>query len=372
MRFLMFNWRDPANPHAGGAERVTMGYMAALAERGHQVYWFTHEFPGCAPQETLNQVHVVRGGGVGSSLAHAVRWYRRQPPFDLVIDQHHGIPWYAPWWCKTRCIAYIHEVLGPIWKSFYRWPLSMIGARQERWTHWLYRHVPFWTGCEATRQGLLQHGVRSVQVIPYGVHTQALPELPEKPFRPPLQLVVVSRIFPNKRIDQAIHTLACLEAARIDARLTVIGTGDTQEMGMLKNLTQELGLQKRVKFKGALPEPEKDSYLSQSHLLLHTSLREGWGLNVIEANALGTPAIVYPVAGLMESTLHDMTGRVAQTEQPEALAREIQIMLNQPDLYPRYRLAAWERAKEFHWSQILPKACDWLESQACPRGAKGK
>ena len=41
---------------------------------------------------------------------------------DLVIDQHHGIPWYAPWWCGTNCIAYIHEVLGPIWDAFYPWP----------------------------------------------------------------------------------------------------------------------------------------------------------------------------------------------------------------------------------------------------------
>ena len=30
MRFLMLNWRDPENPLAGGAERVTLAYLAAL------------------------------------------------------------------------------------------------------------------------------------------------------------------------------------------------------------------------------------------------------------------------------------------------------------------------------------------------------
>jgi len=30
MRFLMLNWRDPSNPKAGGAERVTEAYLAAL------------------------------------------------------------------------------------------------------------------------------------------------------------------------------------------------------------------------------------------------------------------------------------------------------------------------------------------------------
>src|SRR5205814_4761488 len=28
MRFLMLNWRDPRNPLSGGAERVTLGYLA--------------------------------------------------------------------------------------------------------------------------------------------------------------------------------------------------------------------------------------------------------------------------------------------------------------------------------------------------------
>src|SRR4051794_8538987 len=44
MRFLMLNWRDPKNPISGGAERVTLAHLAALAERGHQVYWYTHDF----------------------------------------------------------------------------------------------------------------------------------------------------------------------------------------------------------------------------------------------------------------------------------------------------------------------------------------
>ena len=42
MRFLMLNWRDPKNPLAGGAERVTLAYLKALAERGHEVYWFAN------------------------------------------------------------------------------------------------------------------------------------------------------------------------------------------------------------------------------------------------------------------------------------------------------------------------------------------
>src|SRR6187397_1513036 len=181
MRFLMLNWRDPRNPKSGGAERVTEAYWAALRKRGHEVYWYANGFPGGLPEEIINGIHVVRGGRSGKSVVQAMRWYRRQPPFDLVVDQHHGIPWFAPWWCRTNCVAYLHEVLGPIWDTFYPWPVSAFGLWQDRWTHGLYRRVPFWTACESTRDDLHRHSVQNVTIIRYGVLTRALPVLDVKP-----------------------------------------------------------------------------------------------------------------------------------------------------------------------------------------------
>jgi len=362
MRFLMLNWRDPRNPRSGGAERVTQGYLKALQERGHEVFWYANHFPGAAPEETIDGIPTVRGGRQGTSILAARRWYRRQTPFDLVIDQHHGLPWYAPWWCGTHCVAYVHEVLGPIWDVFYRWPTSSIGKWQERWTHWLYRNVPFWSASACTKAGLERHGVKDVTLIPYGVHTVALPELEPKPIRTPLRLIAVSRLAPNKRIEHAIRATHCLVQGGVPATLTIVGTGDS-EAG-LRRLAAELGLAKEVEFTGSLPEAEKDRRLREAHLLLHTSLREGWGLNVIEANAMGTPTVVYPVAGLIESTLNRETGIVSEQETPESLAAGIRECLTVPEDYQRFRVAAWKRAQLYHWSQVLPKACDWLEAQA--------
>ncbi|MCL5096302.1 MAG: glycosyltransferase family 4 protein [Candidatus Omnitrophica bacterium] len=362
MRFLMLNWRDPCNPLAGGAERVTLGYLTYLAAKGHEVFWFAPLFPGAASEEIIEGVRVVRAGGIGSSILEAQRWFRRQPRFDLVIDQHHGIPWFAPWWCRTNCVAYIHEVLGPIWDAFYRWPYNALGRWQERRTHWLYRKVPFWTASTSTKASLEASGVRSVTLIPYGVHTVALPDLEAKPLRQPLSLVVVSRLAPNKRVDHAMRTLKLLVDKGINANLTIVGQGIIEQQ--LHQLASELSLEGRVKFTGALSEPGKDAALRRAHLLLHTSMREGWGLNVIEANAMGTPAVVYPVAGLIESTLHEETGLVSVRESPDSLAECVLTLVNRPNQYQVLRRNAWNRAKTFHWDQVLPKACAWLEAQA--------
>src|SRR5690606_23815615 len=123
----------------------------------------------------------------------------------------------------TNCISYIHEVLGPIWEAFYQFPYNWIGRTQERWTHWLYRNVTFWTACESTRDDLMRHGVRHVKIIRYGVHTKALPGLEAKPLTSPLRLAVVSRLAPNKRIDHAIQTVAALKRLSIPAELTIVG-----------------------------------------------------------------------------------------------------------------------------------------------------
>ena len=362
MRFLMLNWRDPKNPLAGGAERVTLAYLVALAGRGHEVYWFANDFPGAAREEMIDGIKIIRGGGKGTSIFEARKWYHQQKKFDLVIDQHHGIAWFAPWWCKTNCVAYIHEILGPIWNSFYSWPLSAIGRWQERWTHRLYRNVPFWTPSESTRKLLLQHGLRRVKVIPNGTDASPLASLENKPLAAPVKLIAVSRLAPNKRVDHALRATRILLQRGVPARITIVGVGEEEQR--LKTLAAGLQLAGSAIFTGAVSEAAKDDLLRQSHLLVHTSIREGWGLNVIEANAMGTPAIVYPVSGLVDSTVHEQTGLVVGGETPEAIAQAVETLLKSPEKYDAYRRNAWERSKSFLWKAVLPQACEWLENLA--------
>ena len=361
----MLNWRDPGNPLSGGAERVSLGYLAALVRRGHEVWWFANAFSGGALTAEYEGVKVIRGGGVGTSILKARAWVRQQPKFDLIIDQHHGIPWFAPWWSKTRTVAFIHEVLGPIWHSFYPKPVASIGRIQESLLLRLYRSIPFWTACPSTEKGLRELDVRDVTLIPYGVSTVPIQPLPEKRFEDSMRLVVVSRLAPNKRIDHTIETIEILRDRGRDVSLSIVGEGESKMD--LANLVKKKDLSDAVQFVGRLDEQAKDDLLSSSHLLLHASVREGWGLNVIEANCMGTPAVVYPVPGLIESTLHGETGLVAKEESPYALANEIECLFDHPDLYQKCRHAAWLRGFEFHWDRILPRACEWLEDQASKR-----
>jgi glycosyltransferase involved in cell wall biosynthesis len=302
-------------------------------------------------------------------VLRAKQWYRKQARFDLVMDQHHGIPWFAPWWSRTNSVAYVHEVLGPIWGAFYPWPLSLLGRWQERWIHWLYRKVPFWTGSESTKRALQRRGIADVTVIPYGINLRPLAELEPKKIEVPVRLIAVSRLAPNKRIDHAIEATRLLNAQKVEAHLTIVGGGE--EEARLKQQAQATGLGEKIAFAGLLSEKDKDALLRRSHLLVHTSLREGWGLNVLEANAMGTPAIVYPVDGLVDAVVHDQTGIITKEETPASVADGVAALLKTPEKYQPYRMNGCERTKAFHWENVLPQACAWLEKMASGRNSAG-
>ncbi|MDP6035628.1 MAG: glycosyltransferase, partial [Verrucomicrobiota bacterium] len=167
---------------------------------------------------------------------------------------------------------------------------------------------------------------------------------------------------PNKRVDHAIAAVGKLREQGVKVNLQIVGDG--QERTTLGQLVEKMELQAEVDFLGRLAEIEKDAALREAHLLLHTSVREGWGLNVTEANAMGTPAVVYPVPGLEESTLHGKTGLVSEEESPESLATAMRTVLKQPEDYQKWRVAALDRARSLHWDNVLPDACDQLEAWA--------
>jgi glycosyltransferase involved in cell wall biosynthesis len=79
---------------------------------------------------------------------------------------------------------------------------------------------------------------------------------------------------------------------------------------------------------------------------------------------MGTPAAVYPVGGLVDSTVSGQTGLVTDAETPESLANALAEVVKSPAEYSRYRTNAWERSKTFSWPAILPETTAWLESHA--------
>jgi glycosyltransferase involved in cell wall biosynthesis len=87
------------------------------------------------------------------------------------------------------------------------------------------------------------------------------------------------------------------------------------EKKLRKNLPDGVSLLGHVSYE------ERQSRLSQAQVLVATTVREGWGLNVSEAAAVGTPTIGYDSPGLRDSI--PMSGGLVVTVSPDALAQAI-------------------------------------------------
>ena len=96
---------------------------------------------------------------------------------------------------------------------------------------------------------------------------------------------------------------------------------------------------------------ERRKLLEQSWVLLVPGIREGWGLNVIEANALGVPCIGYNVPGLKDSIRNGETGLLVESGNIESLANATISLLEDQTRRQTFSLNALKYAKEFNWDK---------------------
>jgi glycosyltransferase involved in cell wall biosynthesis len=350
MNILWMNWRDIKHPRKGGAEVLTFGIFKGLVDRGHRVTWFTGAFPGGADHEILDGVNVVRRGTALTVRAHAFAYYRETRDLDVVVDEVNTLPFMTPVYSRTPVVACIHQLAREVW--FYEAPpgIAQIGYAMEPLYLRPYRHVPTLT-LSASSESSLRREMGFTGRI--GVMPLAIDQYPATP---PLRLqlrddtiVSLGRVTRSKRLDHQIEALALLTDPPFDRlRLQILGGGNPAVRASLDGLARELGVAGRVEWMGFVDETQKRRLLARSKALVMTSVREGWGLAVSEANLAGTPAIGYSIPGLKDSIRNAETGLVCE-ESPLALAQGIREMLSDNVQYSAFAEAAQRDAQGLTW-----------------------
>lgn len=93
---------------------------------------------------------------------------------------------------------------------------------------------------------------------------------------------------------------------------------------------------------GFVNDPHRLALLySAVDLFVGPSLEEAFGQVFVEAAACGTPSVGYPIGGIPEAIADGITGRLAATVHPDALAEAIEELYAQPKL--RRQLGRWGR-----------------------------
>jgi glycosyltransferase involved in cell wall biosynthesis len=269
---------------------------------------------------------------------------RRQRP-DVVVNwsakaQLYGAPAASAAGCGDRVVWWQHQI-------------------PER--HWLDRAATRLAtaavGCSSTAtqraQAELRPRRRSFVVNP-GIEIGSLPvgaaALRAELGIPPGRTVVgiVGRLQPWKGQDRFLHALAELRRRGRDVHGLVVG-GDAhgrspEYAASLGRLAGELGLGERVTMTGQVADPQP--YLGLMDVAVNASEGEPFGIVLIEAMAAGVPVVAVASGGPLEIVEDGVTGLLAPSGEPAALAAAIEELLADPDRCRAIAAAAARRCRE--------------------------
>lgn len=370
MKILILSWRGPKHPNAGGAEISTHEHAKGWVKSGHEVTLFTSAFVGCKKQEVIDGVKIIRWGRqiFGVQWA-AFRWYlfNKHPKFDLVVDQFHGIPFFTPLYIGTKKLAFIHEVTKEVWKlNPWPWPFnqltSIIGQIFEPIIFKLYKKVPFMTVSESTRNDLVKWGIPKdkINVICNGLNTPKNKKVVEKEKKK--TLIFLGALSKDKGIEDALKVFGLInQNKQEDWQFWVLGKADIKYLKKLKIQCGKLGVDKKVRFWGFVNEGKKFELLAKAHVLINPSIREGWGLVVVEAAFVSTPTVGYNVPGLRDSILKDKTG-ILCVSQPKVCAKIIVDLMKNQKKYKMLSRNCIKWAKVFTWEDARRKSIKLIQS----------
>lgn len=350
MNIVWFSWKDRSHPLAGGAETVSGEIMDRLARDGHSVKLITSFYPGALEKQIISGTETIRSGGRYSVYFRARHYFKQNLSdwADIVIDEMNTMPFATAFYSNSRNILLTYQLARRVWFYQMTFPFSIIGYLVEP----LYlrvlarKYATVLTESESTKQDLKKYGFhRNVHIFRVGMSLEPVTVLSKKAdMRTVLSL---GAIRPMKR---TLHAIKAFEVARDnDTNLHMIIAGDTNSDYAHRVLSyiKESRHSEAIDVRGRVSNDERLKLMRQASVILVTSVKEGWGLIVTEANSQGTPAIVYDTDGLRDSVRDHITGLIVPNGDFASMGAAISSLLKDPATYEALQESAWQWSKEF-------------------------
>lgn len=350
----------------GGAERRYYELARALVACGYDVHWYGMRYwPG--PRDlrldgmTLHGVCrarplYTRSGrrSILQALIFGIACVRMLRQRHDVIDCS-TFPFFALPAARlaaaahgARLLVTWHEVWGlPYWRSYLglagvvgylvEWGAARAGGRRV-------------VVSERTGHGLRARlGARTASaLVPNGVDVRAISAVEPRPHG--CEVVYAGRLCDFKDVELLLDALALVRSRRPGTRCLLVGDGPHRQA--LEQRVRSLGLETAVVFDGFVATADEVyARIAAARVLVQPSRREGFGIVVLEANAVGVPAVVvaHPDNAARDLVEPGVNGLVVPP-QPQPLADAVLEVLD--SAAARWSARCREAARRFDWATV--------------------
>jgi len=320
-------------PHiyCGGGEIRYHQIAKRLALRGHEVSWLcmsTELIPEAIEGEQINYVFLgskvaappVRTVGNFLTFIISLISHIRKSNYDLVDAQAFSPLMGAYLACigkHTALIGTIHDVSTNSEDEFFQFRRLARAAEAVMYRLPLKNIV---TVSQSTKTSLINtYGVpgKRVHVIHNGVDLAEVNNIGTKSKQ--WDLIYVGRLVPHKHIDHFIET--CVRTGKTGA---IIGHGPLEE-----SIKCAVAHNPSIEFLGRLSSSSGVfAEIARSRALILPSTREGFGMVIAEASALGVPVIAYNCGGVSEVVSHNVSGILVPPLNIQALCNAVDFILS--------------------------------------------
>jgi len=371
----------------GGIERRNYELATRLSDR-HEVHYITWRHWGAA-RRAPHDGFTVHGVGaprpfygddgkrtVGEATAFAMRLLPalRQRQYD-VIDCS-ATPYLPLYSCalaarltRTPLIATWHEFWGDHWTAYLpeRPVVARIAQRLEAGCRPLGDIRVAVSPFTARRLAEGPGGV-TARVVGNGVSLDAIKRI--APSGEPSDIVFVGRLIDDKKVDVLLQAVHRLLGEFPGIRCTIVGDGP--ERDHLERLTASLSLGEHVRFTGHVEDGQTFASMKAAKVFALPSIREGFGITVIEAQASGCVPVVARGAHTAAPDLvrHDVDGLVCDPT-PESLASSLGSLLRDPGRQASMKAQAERSALKSDWDSLARDIED-IYSEAVADGRRAR
>lgn len=172
-------------------------------------------------------------------------------------------------------------------------------------------------------------------------------------------LLACGRLTKQKDYPTLFRAFARLSGA--DIRLDILGDGELRPD--LEQLARDLGIADRVNFLGFQRDPF--SHMRRADIFVLSSRWEGFGNVLVEAMAMGAPVVATDCPhGPSEIITDGKTGLLVPTQDPDALARALQRLIDDAGLRQRLGTDGQTHAQRFSAQRIGAAYAEHFRSMA--------